>query len=103
MTQDNCQSLSVLLYHATFPALKTLHLRGWFDETSVTIVAATSIFEGFSRYDLVGLGALLFFLPSTTVTRLELSNSTGHPDEDECVFERAEGANAFGRRGVRYL
>ncbi|KAL8277147.1 hypothetical protein RQP46_010475 [Phenoliferia psychrophenolica] len=100
LNPSSCANLFSLINHITSPSLKTLHLRGWLDHSSVLAigVVAQSTPHRIAMASLP-LAGLLHYLRGTTILELKLENSEGHADGDvQCIFKL--GGSRRWRRAV---
>lgn len=87
----------------TFPALTTLHLKGWFDTTGVLGLASPS-FRALSK-TFSTLAGLLLTLRWIQTVQVHLTNATGHAEGDEaecCISREDPGAWEWSSRLVKY-
>ncbi|KAL8277146.1 hypothetical protein RQP46_010474 [Phenoliferia psychrophenolica] len=90
LDSSSCANLFSLIKYITAPSLKTLHLRGWLDYSSVLALGgiAQSAPHQLAVRSLPLVG-LLHYLRGTTTVELKLENSEGHADGDvQCIFTR---------------
>lgn len=100
--QETHRTLSTFL-PTTFPALTTLHLKGWFDTTGVLGLASPS-FRALSK-TFSTLAGLLLTLRWIQTVQVHLTNATGHAEGDEaecCISREDPGAWEWSSRLVKY-
>ncbi|KAK4699980.1 hypothetical protein P7C70_g6272, partial [Phenoliferia sp. Uapishka_3] len=101
LSTETFQQLARFITPATFPRLKSLHLRGWIDTSTASAVANTS--RSRLPVEQMVVFLLLGFLRSTTLREVRFENSAGHSEVgSQCVFWR-EGKGEWEKRLAVFL